>query len=285
MNFFNTLFSSDISFLRNAILVSLISSFPIGVVGAFVVANRMTYIAGAISHSVIGGVGIALYLATVFGIEFLTPSIGIWVFAIISGLIISFFYVWNRERIDTAISIVWVAGMSLGIMFAYFTPRYSDLNSYLFGNILLISTSDITSIAIFSFITTLVAMIFYHQLLIVSFDRDFSMIRGVNPNLFLTLIIVLVSIVVVLMIKMVGTILSIALIALPSATANLITKRMKEIIPISIVITTISQFLGIYLSFELDTPTGVTITLTLVFIYVATVIFKLFINRLNSPKV
>lgn len=274
MEFFSTIFDQNFSFIRNTIVLSIISSIPIGIVGTFVVVNRMSYIAGAISHSVLGGIGIAIYLSTVFGISLITPSLGGLIFAILSGLIISFLYLWGRERVDTAISAVWIIGMSTGIIFAYFTPRYTDLSSYLFGNILLVSLEDVWYVALISLVVLTVVSLFFHQLVLVSFDKDFSITRGINPRLFLTVLILLISLTVFLMVKIVGTILAIALITLPSAISNMFSKRISTIILSSILIAMLSQLLGLFISFELDIPTGVTITILLGVGYILTLLFK-----------
>lgn len=274
MEFFSTIFDQNFSFIRNTIVLSIISSIPIGIVGTFVVVNRMSYIAGAISHSVLGGIGIAIYLSTVFGISLITPLLGGLIFAILSGLIISFLYLWGRERVDTAISAVWIIGMSTGIIFAYFTPRYTDLSSYLFGNILLVSLEDVWYVALISLVVLTVVSLFFHQLVLVSFDKDFSITRGINPRLFLTVLILLISLTVFLMVKIVGTILAIALITLPSAISNMFSKRISTIILFSILIAMLSQLLGLFISFELDIPTGVTITILLGVGYILTLLFK-----------
>ncbi|MCS7299854.1 MAG: metal ABC transporter permease [Spirochaetia bacterium] len=274
MEFFSTIFDQNFSFIRNTIVLSIISSIPIGIVGTFVVVNRMSYIAGAISHSVLGGIGIAIYLSTVFETSLITPSLGGLIFATLSGLIISLFYLWGRERVDTAISAVWIIGMSIGIIFAYFTPRYTDLSSYLFGNILLVSVEDVWYVVLISLVVLTVVSLFFHQLVLVSFDKDFSITRGINPKLLLTILILLISLTVFLMVKIVGTILAIALITLPSAISNMFSKRISAIILSSILIAMLSQLLGLFISFELDIPTGVTITILLGAGYILTLLSR-----------
>ncbi|MEN2997592.1 MAG: metal ABC transporter permease [Brevinematia bacterium] len=281
MEFFKALFDPEMSFVRNAVISAFLSSIPIGIVGSFTVVNRMSYIAGSISHSVLGGVGVSLYLNTVLGINLLSPSLGGALFAILSGIIISVFYLWGKERVDTAISVVWIVGMSLGILFAYLTPRFTDITSYLFGNILLISTEDIAYILIISFLVLGITVVFFHQFVLVSFDKEFSKIRGIAPEVFLTLLILLISITVFLMIKTVGVILSIALITLPSAIASFFTKRISTMIILSTFTAIFVQFIGIGISYELDLPTGVLITLLLSVIYIILLAFKGVVTKLT----
>lgn len=267
MEFLSAVFDPSLSFLRNSVIVALLSSFSAGIVGSFVVANRMSYIVGSVSHSTIGGVGLSFFLGTVAGIDIVSPSIGGLLFAIISGFVISFFYLWGKERVDTAISLVWIVGMSLGVMFASLTPRFSELTSYLFGSILLISEEDVLYIMVITALVMVIISLFYHQFVLTCFDKDFSKTRGIPPEVFLTVLILLISVTVFSLIKTVGVILSIALITLPSAISNLFANKIARIIPLSVLIASVSQIVGIWISYELDLPAGVVISLLLGTVY------------------
>lgn len=282
MDFFELLLSGNLGFLKNVFIVMILSSLPIGVVGSFVVVNRITYIAGAISHSVLGGIGLAIYLSVVWGINFFTPSLGAFIFAVISALVIILLSLWGHERIDTAISVVWVVGMSIGLLFAFFTPRYTDIQSYLFGNILLLSVEDVYWVLGVSVIVVLVVYMFFHQLVLVSFDKDFSKVRRVDPNIFFSILVILVSLTTLLLIKTVGVILSITLITIPPAIANMFSKKLSRIIFISVFIVLVSQFFGLWMSYEFDTPTGITVSLLLSFLYIVSFIFVKVLRILPS---
>lgn len=282
MDFFELLLSGNLGFLKNVFIVMILSSLPIGVVGSFVVVNRITYIAGAISHSVLGGIGLAIYLSVVLGINFFTPSLGAFIFAVISALVIILLSLWGHERIDTAISVVWIVGMSIGLLFAFFTPRYTDIQSYLFGNILLLSVEDVYWVLGVSVIVVLVVYMFFHQLVLVSFDKDFSKVRRVDPNIFFSILVILISLTTLLLIKTVGVILSITLITIPPAIANMFSKKLSRIILISVFIVLVSQFFGLWMSYEFDTPTGITVSLLLSFLYIVSFIFVKILRILPS---
>lgn len=282
MGFFELLLSGNLGFLKNVFIVMILSSLPIGVVGSFVVVNRITYIAGAISHSVLGGIGLAIYLSVVWGITFFTPSLGAFIFAVISALVIILLSLWGHERIDTAISVVWIVGMSIGLLFAFFTPRYTDIQSYLFGNILLLSVEDVYWVLGVSVIVVLVVYMFFHQLVLVSFDKDFSKVRRVDPNIFFSILVILISLTTLLLIKTVGVILSITLITIPPAIANMFSKKLSRIILISVFIVLVSQFFGLWMSYEFDTPTGITVSLLLSFLYIVSFIFVKILRILPS---
>ena len=135
-------------FLQYAILTGILASLACGVIGAFVVVRRITYIAGGISHTVLGGMGAALFLQKVYHWESANPLFGAIVAAIVSALIIGVVSLKAKEREDTVIGALWAVGMAVGILFISRTPGYNaDLMSYLFGNILLVSANDLWLLA------------------------------------------------------------------------------------------------------------------------------------------
>lgn len=274
MEFLPALIDPQMSFLRNALLVLIISSIPLGIIGTFVVSNRMSYIGGAISHSVLGGIGIALYLSKAYNMTFISTTLGGFVFSIISGLLIAILYLRGKERIDTSISIVWVIGMAIGLIFAYITPKFTDVSSYLFGNILLLSKDDLVITLALSFLVVTISITFFNQLLLTSFDREFAKTRNINADLFLTMLILLTSITVFLIVKIMGIILSITFLTVPPAIGIMFSKNLKSAIVKSILISIILSLTGLWISYVLDIPTGTTIALIMGIFYTISVIIK-----------
>jgi len=182
--FFSVLLSGDVPFLWYAMIASLLSSLPLGMVGSFVVVKNMGSIAGAISHSVIGGIGLALYLQVVLKWGWVSPQMGALSFALLSAVLLGWLSKKGRERLDTAINAIWVIGMSLGIVFLAVTPTYTDPMSYLFGNILLLSREDLVVIAVLGAFVVFSVVLFYPQLQAVSFDEEFARTRGVATRFF-----------------------------------------------------------------------------------------------------
>ena len=252
----------DVPFIRMALLAGIIGSIPFGFIGSFVVVKKMSSVAGAISHSVLGGIGLALYLDTVMGIGFLKPMGGAMVFAVLAAVIIGIVMIRGSERLDTVIGAVWAVGMSVGLLFMAKTPGYGDPMSYLFGNILLIGRTQLVTIAVFSVIILVAGILFYNQLLAVSFDPDFAEIRGINTGLYHIIIMLLISVTVVLMVSFVGTVMVIAFLTLPPAMASLFSKRLSLMIALSIAFSIILSVAGLYFSYIFDLPTG---SVTIVF--------------------
>jgi len=255
-NFISALLNPDITFIRYAVIAGIISSIPFGIIGSFVVVKRMSYIAGAVSHCVLGGIGMALFLSTVFNLTFMTPMIGAVIFAVFAGLIISYAQIKMDERTDTVIGAIWAIGMSLGLLFMSVTPGYLDPMSYLFGNILLITKDDLLIITGMNLIIVAFSIVFYNQLLITAFDEEFAKIRGLNTNAFNTLLILLISFTVLLMITIVGIVMVIALLTLPAAIAGLFTVKFKNMILLSIILCMIFTSVGLLGSYILNLPTS-----------------------------
>lgn len=261
-DFINLLTNPNISLIRMALLAGIIGSIPFGFIGTFVVVKKMSSIAGAISHSALGGIGLALYLKEIAGIGIISPIGGAMIFAILSATIISIVMNKTTERVDTVIGAVWAVGMSIGILFMSKTPGYIDPMSYLFGNILLIGKSQIINISFFSLIILIFGITFYPQLQAVSFDSEFAETRGINTVLFNTIIMFLIGITLVLMVTFVGAVMVIAFLTIPPAIASMFSKKLSIMIALSILFSIILSTTGLYISYRLNMPTGsVTIVL------------------------
>ena len=159
--FFTALTTSVI--LQNALLAGVIASVACGVVGSYVVARRITYIAGGIAHCVLGGMGVARYLNVVYGWSAVQPLHGAVVAALTAAIIIGWVSLRAKQREDTVISALWAIGMAVGVLFISKTPGYNeDLMSYLFGNILLVSRENLMLIIALDVLVVGVGLVFYN---------------------------------------------------------------------------------------------------------------------------
>jgi len=256
--FIDALTNPAVPFVRYALIAGLLSSIPFGIIGSFVVVKRMTYIAGAISHTALGGIGLALYLSTVIGISVITPMNGAMIFALAASLIISLTITRTNARLDTVIGAIWAIGMSVGLIFIYITPGYADPMSYLFGNILLISKENLITITALNVVITTVSLMFYNQFVAVSFDSDFAKSRHINISLFETFLILLIALTVIVMMSLVGLVMVIALLTLPTAIATLFARRIKILMILSSAMCAFITTAGLVISYLLTTPTGST---------------------------
>ena len=252
------------TFLQYALAAGVLASIPCGVVGSFVVIRRISYIAGGIAHSVLAGLGVVHYLRVVHGFTAITPMGGAVVAALLAALVIGWVSLQLKQREDTVIGAVWAMGMAIGVVFISLTPGYTtDLMSYLFGNILMVSAGDLQLIALLDVLVLVVVALFHKQLLAVCFDSEFAALRGVHVNRFYFLLLGLTALTVVLLVSVVGIILVIALLTLPAAVANLFARRLWQMMLIATGLCIALTVTGLAVSYGPDLPAGaVTILLT-----------------------
>ncbi|MDP8231133.1 MAG: metal ABC transporter permease [Candidatus Zophobacter franzmannii] len=240
-------------FLINALLASVFASIILGLLGPLIVVKRISSICGGIAHSALGGIGVAVFLG-------LSPMWGAFGASIASALIISYTKLKGSQHEDVMISVIWSLGMAIGLIFIALTPGYSqNILTYLFGNILLVTNSEIITSMLLSFLVFAIIFIFYRQLVVITFDEKFTIVRRLGRNFFFTLLLILVAIAVVTLIKITGMILVIALMTLPSATALLFANRMGTVMLWSVIQSLLYCLTGIIIGYLLNLPIGATI--------------------------
>lgn len=252
----NALINPSIPFLRNALIIGILSSISFGIIGTFVVVRKISYIAGAISHSVLAGIGFSMYAAEQFGWTWLHPTLGAFITAIIAAVIIGLVKMYANEREDSVIGAIWAIGMAIGLLFISKTEGYTDPMSYLFGNILIVSNRDLYLVAILDVIIVIVATLFFYKLQASSFDEEYTAIRGGNPHFYYFMILILTAVTVVLMTTVVGLVMVIALLTIPSAISGLFHKQLAPIMLTTVMLTMLFSISGISISYLTDTPSG-----------------------------
>jgi zinc transport system permease protein len=251
----------EYKFIVNALWAALFASITCGIIGTYIVTNRIVFLSGGITHSSFGGIGIGYYLG-------INPIAGAMVFSVLSGWGIEFFARKGEVRHDSVIGIWWSLGMALGIIFIYITPGYApNLMTYLFGSILTVALADITLMAIITAVVILVFIFFYRLILFISFDEQYAKTRGVPVYLMKNILISLVALVIVINIKVVGIILLISLMTIPQSIANFFTKTFHWMILYSTGISLLGVILGLFISYYLDIPSGASIIFALVVLF------------------
>ncbi len=248
-------------FFRNALIAGVLASIACGVIGTYVVVRRMVAISGGMSHAAFGGIGLGYFL----GID---PLIGATGFTVATALGMGTLQLRAKQQMDTLIGAVWAAGMALGILFVYLTPGFApDLFSYLFGNILLVPRQDILVMGILVVIIVAVVAFLYHELMAITFDPDYARIMNLPVDGLSLLLLVLIALTVVMLIRVVGIILVIALLTLPAAISRLFTSSLRSMMLGAVVLGIVFTLAGIGLSYLLDVPSGATIILVSTFVY------------------
>ena len=244
-------------FLQYALLAGLLASVACGVVGAYVAARRITYLAGGIAHCVLGGMGAARYMQVVWGWEWFSPVLGATVAALAAALVVGLVSLRWREREDTLISAVWAIGMATGVLFIWGTPGYGEnLMSFLFGNILMVGPGDLRLLAALDVVVLLGALLFYRQLSAICFDEEYARIRGVNVTAFYLVLLCLTALTVVLLTMVVGLVMVIALLSLPVAVAGRVSRSLWQVMAVATVLTALLTTAGLAVGYSADLPAG-----------------------------
>lgn len=271
MEFIEAIFNH--TFMLYAFFACLLAGVVSGVIGTYVVTRKITYIAGAIAHSVLGGMGIAHYLAVVNEWTWLHPLYGATSAAIISAVIIALVSIRAKEREDSVIGAIWAIGMAIGLLFISMTPGYNEeLMSYLFGNILMVNQTDLVLMGILDAIVIIFVFLFYNQLQVVCFDEEFARIRGVRTNFIYLLLLIATALTVVILITVVGIILVIALLTLPAAIAGRFTRNLWQTMILSSSLAVIFSITGLGLSYSANLPSGPAIIIVAGFFYLLLII-------------
>ena len=261
-------------FFTNALLAATLTAISCGIIGTYIVARRMVFIGGGITHASFGGIGIAYFLG-------LNPILGAAVFSVFSALGINYFTLKGNIRQDSSIAIWWSLGMAIGIIFIAITPGYApNLIGFLFGSILAVLPSDLIFMGIVSLTVIVIFLLFYRAIIMISFDEEFARARNLPVDLFNYLLIVLSALVIVSGIRVSGVILILSLLTLPQATANLFTKQFKSILFASVLIGFIGMISGLMISYYTNLPSGATIILVLTaFFFIAKGLSMVLLHR------
>ncbi len=269
------------AFLQHAFLAGILASVASGVMGTFVVVRRISYLAGGIAHTVLGGLGAALFLRKSGYWPGLDPLYGAVVAAIFAAVVIGIVSLRAKEREDTIIGALWAVGMAVGILFIAQTPGYNtDLMSYLFGNVLMVSRQDLWLIFWLDALVLGFTVLFYNQFLAVCFDSEFAQLRGLRVQLFYILLLCLTALTVVVLTTAVGIVLVIALLTLPAAISGMYCKTMRTMMILSALLCMFFTSSGLVLSYKPDYPAGATTILVAGTVYLGVMVIRGLRSRL-----
>jgi len=247
------------TFLQYALLGGLLASVACGVVGSYVSARRITYVAGGIAHSVLGGMGVARYLQVTHGLQWLHPLYGAVAAALLAAVVIGLVSLRARQSEDTVISAIWAIGMATGVLFIWRTPGYGEnLMSYLFGNILMITSQSLWLLVALDAVIVVVGVVGYRPLLALCFDEEFARLRGVNIEVWFLVLLCLTALTVVLLTTVVGLVMVIALLSLPVAIAERGARSLGQMMVLGGLLSALFTTAGLWVSYEADLPSGAT---------------------------
>ncbi len=244
------------TFIQHALLACVLSSIGCGIIGTYVVVKRIGFLAGGIAHTVLAGMGIAYFMEG-------SPLLGAVIAALFAAVFISFIKLRWKQQEDILVAAFWSVGMAIGILFISRTPGYSvDLMSFLFGNILLVSKSDLILMMMLDIITVGIVFLFYKQFMAAVFDEEFARLRGIRIEIYYTILMCMIALTVVLLIQIVGLILVIALLIFPAACAAQFFHSIFKMMLAATAICLFATMSGLAIAYQPDLPAGATIIVT-----------------------
>jgi len=275
----------DNPILLFALLAASTASIAGGLMGTYIVAKRIVFLSGSISHAVLGGIGFFLWLKSQHGYKWANPLIGALFAAILSAILLGWIRMRFKEREDTLIAAIWSTGMAVGVIFMALTPGYNvELTNFLFGNILWASPTEVAILAGFDGLLLLLTFLNHKRFLAVCFDEQQAMMQGVRVKGLYMLLLCMVGVSIVLLIQVVGAILVVAMLAIPPAIAALLSNRLSRIMGIAILIGIGISASGIGIAYHLNWPPGATIALAAAIVYLIFLKFKENTSLLRSSS-
>lgn len=242
-------------FMRNALMAGVLVSLACGMIGTLVVLKRMVFISGGVAHTAYGGVGLAFYLGV-------NPVLGAVTFSLMASFLMGYIQRQTHQRQDTLIGVMWAIGMAIGILFADLTPGYkADLMSYLFGSILAVTRTDLWMMLIMNLIFISLVTLFYKELQATAFDETFARIRNLPVDWLYLVLITMIGLAVVMLMRVVGLIMIIALLTVPAAIGSMFLNHMGKIMWLATGLSLVFTTGGLLLSFFFNLTSGATIIL------------------------
>ena len=270
-------FTNDIlqySYLSNALIACVLSGITCGIIGTYIVARRMVFLCGGITHASFGGLGIAFYLNA-------NPILGATIFAVLSALGIEWSNSRSKIRPDSAIGMVWGIGMAIGAFFIALRPGYTsgDMANFLFGSIVTVTSGDIWALLVLAILLVVGYLLWHRQIMYVAFDREFARSAGVNVEAVSYTMALITAITIVLSIRVMGIVLLISMLTMPVVGANMLSKAYKNIVPIAVAIAVAGGVAGIAFSYYTNTPSGPSIIFILAIALLIIKVLSLWVNR------
>ena len=255
-------------FMQRALLSAVAISIICSIVGLFLVLKRHSLFGDALAHVAFGGIALGLFTG-------IYPILTAYVVAILSAVGVNKLRESTKIPPDSSIAVLLTSGLAIGVILISISGGFTlDLFSFLFGNILLVSNEDLIMILITDAIVVSIIYVLYKRLMLIVFDENQAKVSGLNVTWINTLFIVLASITIIASIRLVGVLLISSLIVIPNITALLLGKGFKKTIFISCAISVFSVVFGIVASYYVNLVPSGTIVLTMVSMFIVTIIVK-----------
>ncbi|MBN1662041.1 MAG: metal ABC transporter permease [Deltaproteobacteria bacterium] len=263
----------QLEFMQNALTAGILISVVCGIIGTLVVVNRIVFLAGGIAHAAYGGIGLAYFM----GWPYLTGTVG---FSLFSAGVMAAVTLKAKHRVDAMVGVIWAVGMAVGIILLDLTPGYNvDLMSFLFGSILAVPRSDLWQMAVMGVVVFVVVVYYYNDFLAMSYDDEFARLRNVPVTFLYCLLLGMIAVAVVMIIRVVGLILVIALLTIPPFIAEKFTRSLRTMMIASSILSCMFTVTGLFLSYALNLTSGATIILVAAAGFFISALWEIFKHR------
>lgn len=248
-------------FVQRAMIAALFAGIISGLLGTLITEKKKIMMTSGVAHASFGGIG----LGYLIGVDPMIPALGV------AGLVVMIMKRMEKKlssRSDTVMGMLWALGMALGMIFVGLRPGYPpDMTSYLFGDILTISQRDLLFMVFVSLTFVVIFSFRFEQWKLILFDEEHAVLQGLAVDRYMSIFYLSIAVGVIAMIKVVGIILTLAILTTPPMTARLFTKRLLPRIILATVFAWATIFIGFFLSFMIDVPSGAMIIFVSVLVY------------------
>jgi zinc transport system permease protein len=248
--------------LQQALLVAVLCGLVCGMMGPLVVARQLSSAAGGIAHAVVGGMGLCAWMGW-------PVMAGAFAAAIVVAVILARSHVRHRGNEEARVQVLWSIGMALGLVFLALTPGYSvDLMSYLFGNLLLADDRAVVMTLVVTLGVGALLITRFRPIEALCFDEEFAQVIGLPVKALNLVLYLATALTVVVLIQSVGLILVISLMTIPALVAGAVARSLAQMIGLSVAMNALFAFLGLWVSYSFDLPSGPSIILCAALAYV-----------------
>lgn len=261
------------SFLTRALITGILVSITASLIGVSLTLRRFSMIGDGLSHVGFGALGIA----ALFSVSPMVLTIPV---VVVSAVLLLHFSQKTGNRGDASIALLSSSALAIGVIAVSLGGVNTDLNAFLFGSILSVSKSDAVLSGVLSIIALLSYTLFYHQIYITTFDPAFSKATGIKVERYTLLLSVLTALVVVIGMRILGSLLISALIIFPAMIATKLSKTYRGVTLLSASEAVVAFVIGFILSYALSLPTGASIIVVHLFIFAAVSIISTIMNHI-----
>jgi zinc transport system permease protein len=280
LSFFTDLFNQD--FMLRALIAGVLLGIIAPLIGSIVVIRRLSFIADTLGHFSLVGISISFFLTYTFGWTIFSqrPQFLAIVFSVIGGILIELFRRYYKNYKEIAMAIVISLGAAASAIFFSLSKRTGSLYNYLFGSILTVTDYYVYLIGITSLLVIVLFAVFGRQIISVSFEENNSKFFGINLAVFQFFFIIVLSVVVSILLESVGVLLSSAMMIIPIAASMKIGWSYRSTTIIAILFSELSVFLGLWIAYSFNIPSGAAIvSVNIIILMVVSIIKRMILKR------